>query len=479
MSELPEATAPRPGVSAGVWRSAGRRLANLARWCAKPCVRFCGLAWSGAAVGLIVAALFFPAYGGLCMGTGLGTAVDVAGALLLGAVILALATGLVLLGLALARRMPLRFKALVIIAFGSLFAIAEPFGFSPDFALRLGGLLILLPMLAGASIGILRQRRSKRAGIGSCVVAVLMLTAAGVTGVLVIRWLAVPGDDPFLKDIRAATGKQPPALDAPDPSQAGRYEVATLFYGSGTDRHRPEYADQVDLATDPVDASAFLTNLSGFKAWARRQYWGFEPKNFPLNARVWYPQGEGPFPLVLIVHGNHKMEDFSDPGYAYLGELLASRGFISGLHRRELPQRQLGGRHRRREQRPRLAAPEAPATVADLERAGGQPLPHKVDLSNIALMGHSRGGEAIVHAAAFNRLRTTRTTPRCRSISASPSRRSSRLPPSTASTSPWACPPRSTTSTTSSCRAAMTATSISSPAPARTGGSNSPTAITG
>jgi hypothetical protein len=31
---------------------------------------------------------------------------------------------------------------------------------------------------------------------------------------------------------------------------------------------------------------------------------------------------------VLIVHGNHNMRDFSDPGYEYLGELLASRGYI-------------------------------------------------------------------------------------------------------------------------------------------------------
>ena len=40
------------------------------------------------------------------------------------------------------------------------------------------------------------------------------------------------------------------------------------------------------------------------------------------------PRGDGPFPLALIVHGNHSMEDYSDPGYAYLGELLASRGII-------------------------------------------------------------------------------------------------------------------------------------------------------
>ena len=32
--------------------------------------------------------------------------------------------------------------------------------------------------------------------------------------------------------------------------------------------------------------------------------------------------------ISSIVHGNHGMDDFSDPGYAYLGELLANRGFI-------------------------------------------------------------------------------------------------------------------------------------------------------
>jgi hypothetical protein len=95
---------------------------------------------------LIVAALFFPAYGGLCLGTGLGAVVDVAGSLLLGAIILTLATGLLLLAMVLAKRMPSRFKALVVIAFASLFALAKPLGFSPDSALRLGGPLVVLPI---------------------------------------------------------------------------------------------------------------------------------------------------------------------------------------------------------------------------------------------------------------------------------------------------------------------------------------------
>ena len=30
------------------------------------------------------------------------------------------------------------------------------------------------------------------------------------------------------------------ALDAPDPGQPGDYDVLTLYYGSGTDKNRPE-----------------------------------------------------------------------------------------------------------------------------------------------------------------------------------------------------------------------------------------------
>jgi hypothetical protein len=404
MPELPEVSGAERGVSMGLWRSIGQHVASFFGLCARPCVRFCGLAWPGAAIGLIVAALFFPAYGGLCMGTGLGTVIDVAGSLLLGAIILSLATLILLLGLVLTKRVPLRFKALVVVALGSLLAIAKPFGFSPEFALRLGGLLILLPALAGASVGILLHCRSRRAGRISAAVASLMLIATLSIGAVFAYWVAIPGEDPFLKDIRSAAGKQVSPLDAPDPSRVGTYEVVTLFYGSGSDRHRPEYAENADLKTEPVDASVFLTNLNGFKAWARRKYWGFEPKSFPLNARVWYPKGEGPFPLVLIVHGNHKMERFSDPGYAYLGELLASRGFIlASIDENFLNGNWAGDIGGENNVRGWLLLKHLQLWRTWNEQEEN-PFHDKVDLSNIALIGHSRGGEAILHAAAFNRL---------------------------------------------------------------------------
>ena len=72
-----------------------------------------------------------------------------------------------------------------------------------------------------------------------------------------------------------------------------------------------------------------LSDMKGLRASAREWFWGFDAARLPLNGRVWYPAGDGPYPLVLVVHGNHAMEDFSDPGYGYLCEHLASRGFIA------------------------------------------------------------------------------------------------------------------------------------------------------
>jgi dienelactone hydrolase len=187
-------------------------------------------------------------------------------------------------------------------------------------------------------------------------------------------------------------------LDAPDPGIPGSHAVRTLYYGSGSDRRRAEYRDSVTLRTPTVDASR-LVDL-GSSAKSRNSYWGFTPKAFPLNARVWYPDGEGPFPLVLIVHGNHDMKDFSDPGYDYLGELLASRGIILASVDMNFIN---GGIRGENDARGWLLLKhlEAWRTFND---SAGSPLHGRVDMDRISLIGHSRGGEAVGHAAAFNRL---------------------------------------------------------------------------
>lgn len=189
-------------------------------------------------------------------------------------------------------------------------------------------------------------------------------------------------------------------IDASDPSLPGTYQYGTYFYGKGDDHHRKEYGDSVNFKTEPVDARAFAKGINKRKLAARRRYWGFGFDKLPLNGRVWFPEGEGPFPLILIVHGNHDMKDFSDHGYAYLGELFASRGFITV----SVDENFLNGDIRSENDARAFVLLEHLKVWRKWNETQGHAFEGKVDMDRIALIGHSRGGESVAHAAAFNRL---------------------------------------------------------------------------
>lgn len=198
-----------------------------------------------------------------------------------------------------------------------------------------------------------------------------------------------------------------PQIPGDSPAKAGSYEVLTMSYGSGMDKHRPEFGEEVTFKTDSVNGVAFLDNWDGIGGWWREKYWGFDSKSLPINGRVWFPEGDGPFPLVLVVHGNHSMQDFSDPGYDYLGELLASRGmilvsvdenFINGSWS-DL----FGGLEKENDARGWLLL-EHLKVWEKWNEADVHPFAGKVDMNRISLMGHSRGGEAVAHAAMLNEL---------------------------------------------------------------------------
>ncbi len=188
-------------------------------------------------------------------------------------------------------------------------------------------------------------------------------------------------------------------ITAPNPGERGPLTVKHLYYGSGKDKHRAVYRDSVTYKTGTVDASPYA-RMEPPAAKSRKKYWGFDNTAFPLNARVWYPEGPGPFPLVLVVHGNHDMKEYSDPGYQWLGELLASRGFILA----SIDENFLNGGIRGENDARGWMLLKHLEVFRALNDSSGKPLHGRIDMSRIALMGHSRGGEAVAIAGAFNRL---------------------------------------------------------------------------
>lgn len=200
-----------------------------------------------------------------------------------------------------------------------------------------------------------------------------------------------------------------PATNLAHPADAGPYNVLELTYGSGTDKRRGEYGKDTEIITHSVDVSKMVDKPMAPVMWLRNSYWGFGLDEVPLNARVWYPEGEGPFPLVLVVHGNHIMDDFSDPGYDYLGELLASRGYIVAsvdqnfLNAGGFIEAILGGLKNENDARAYLLLQHLSLWYSWNEKEENL-FKGMVDTEKIALIGHSRGGEAAAIAAAFNHL---------------------------------------------------------------------------
>ena len=269
------------------------------------------------------------------------------------------------------------------------------------------GVVILLGGLLGAGASVIWRRRwpeltPLRKGI----------TAAGsVLGLLglvaVIVWLANPFQEPIVPEgLADVPGVESLADNLPNPALSGDYAVKTLIYGSGTDKRRPEYGEGADILTETVDGSAFVSNWTGL----RTAIWGFDPSELPINGRVWYPAGDGPFPLVLVVHGNHLAEDVSDPGYGYLCDLLASRGYICvSVDENFLNGSGVGNLlffkplSEENDLRGWLLL-EHLAFWQDLAANTDSGFYGIVDLDRIALIGHSRGGEAVAVAALFNTL---------------------------------------------------------------------------
>ena len=288
--------------------------------------------------------------------------------------------------------------ALLLVIF--VLAPAGPGGLlAPDAAL---GPYVWFGAAVGAGVGMARTgwRRipvtARRTRMGVTGSGLAVAVAIGLIGTAL---LLDPGSDAHL--VRPTPTLDGTVLSATleDPGAPGPRVVTTFTYGSGADR-RPEYGVEARLRTPTVDASRAMSAIGGGADEARRWYWGFGLEALPLNGRVWMPSGDGPFPLVLIVHGNHAMGAQSDAGYGYLAEHLASRGFIAVSIDENFLNGSWAGDYHGGEQVVRawlllLHLDQWRAWNADT--AG--PLAGRVDMDRVAVIGHSRGGEAASVAA--------------------------------------------------------------------------------
>lgn len=346
--------------------------------------------WKGAATGLILGMLFYLTI----MGTYIKTESPIVDILFV-----LISTCLLLIGVSYISKQLFKlirnFNPLFVGIFMATFVMAS---FLPN--KEFGPSFILFEMICGALAGFAIVHGLKKP------VSIILLVVVIAANAFVFYFLLDEGTDTAVDVTGQYWNQKTNALPFEDPSQGGSYEVKALTYGSGTDKQRPEYGQEADIQTDPVDATPFFNQVSGFGNYMRKLYWGFTAKNYPVNGRVWYPDGEGPFPLVLIVHGNHSMHEYSDPGYEYLGELMAGRGYIFVSVDENFLNGGWFGDYNQSEMFTRawLLLKHLQAW-REWNKTAENVFYQKVDIDNIVLMGHSRGGPAVATAVEINKLK--------------------------------------------------------------------------
>ena len=167
---------------------------------------------------------------------------------------------------------------------------------------------------------------------------------------------------------------------------SGEYEVSVLDYG-------PEET----LASQPVNLSSYMFRGDSMTAMYVDAYMDFELDEVPVRGRIWYPTDRQSSPVLFIAHGNHEITTPSYQGYAYLGEYLASHGYVVV----SVDQNACNMLSNENDARAVFLLEHIKFILSCNEKKGNL-LYRKIDPENIAVAGHSRGGEMAATAYLFN-----------------------------------------------------------------------------
>jgi N-acetylneuraminic acid mutarotase len=180
-----------------------------------------------------------------------------------------------------------------------------------------------------------------------------------------------------------------------DPKSSGGKPFTPVVYASSGVQQNPFYQNPTAgyLINRRPDISLFWNSVDVGT-------WGFDGSSVPLNGILRVPTGNGPFPLAIFVHGNHlPPTDYSDPGYVYLCELLASWGILAAtIDENFLNYWGCCGENDARA----IVHLEHVRQFEIWNETPGHALYGKVNFNNVMLIGHSRGGEGVAHASYYN-----------------------------------------------------------------------------
>ncbi|MFT4145692.1 MAG: hypothetical protein QM644_14665 [Mobilitalea sp.] len=175
--------------------------------------------------------------------------------------------------------------------------------------------------------------------------------------------------------------------------QNGSLAVTQIEYGA--------YSDN-SLEDETTDLTSYIGDYNGITSMVRGMYWGYDIDQVPLTGKIWYPTEGSNYPVMFIIHGNHNMTTKSYLGYDYLGEYLASNGYVVVSVDESFCNGYINmGLSSENDARAILLL-ENMQLVESYNNDEAGILYGKIDFDNIALAGHSRGGESVATAALFN-----------------------------------------------------------------------------
>ena len=193
----------------------------------------------------------------------------------------------------------------------------------------------------------------------------------------------------FYSQIPVANSEQVSGFDGY--LENGQYKVAALTYG-------PESSD--DLVTETLDYTVFdsVRDRGGFTA-VTDLFIDYDFKKVPVKGKIWYPEGESDCPVFFMVHGNHDSNIPSYLGYEYLGEYLASNGYVVVSVDENIINATGEGNDKRA-----ILLLDNMKFIFEQNKLDSSILSGLIDEDKVAIGGHSRGGEMVAAAYLFNDL---------------------------------------------------------------------------